>query len=768
MKATQNTSPKNLRLLALTVILLTAPFFRGLFFRLEQFPFVTIVLLLGIISVLIPTESQTSLGRTKWPFVLVAGLAILLWLSVLRAVVPRLAIDRALMMTANVAVMFVAFHSVTRRGPGTYLLSGAIATMSTVQLLGTMASLAGLFQYDSLLASTRVSGFLQYPNAAASLHMLAFFAALDMVGVVQPRWRSLPLMGASVAGLGALLTYSRGGFLSFGVGLIILALLRWKTRQLWNTLAYLLITLVPSFGGLLVYELAKETALTALAGALVVALVGSGILSIVASRAHSTKSLVLAGTSLLGAAGLLVFAVLGRGVPTTFMARFSRLSLQDYNVWSRLQWIRDAVRMAMDYPFGAGGGAWSALYPSYQTWGYAADDPHNFHAELLVATGFPGLLLWLGFWGTLLLLWGNVYWRTRPSVTTGNEGAQSFGMATVAGLAAVFVHAGQDFALSLGAVSFVVFALIGAVLASTLAQEEPGRRKRRTTGVSYWRHAMAAVLLIVVGFNGVLWIGNTVGKRGVVKLVHGEAQEAIAALQQAVRYDPWNVVFHQQLGHAYYQTLRDDSASNRTEAAMKAYRHLERAVALNPFSADQRLDLGTFLLSVGRIEEGLNEVAAALDLEPHRLRRYEQVADVYFDVGMAYLKKDNEEQAASMFARIDELRATLREVAESEPEQLPGYFRTPTSSAKVDLRVAQGKALRGELGEAAAVLKAVTQSKAKELHSEAYAWYGVVSERLGDTDTAQQSFEQARKLDPEIEQFIGAVRVVLTRALDGE
>ena len=99
----------------------------------------------------------------------------------------------------------------------------------------------------------------------------------------------------------------------------------------------------------------------------------------------------------------------------------------------------------------------------------------------------------------------------------------------------------------------------------------------------------------------------------------GDADQTIAQLQKVVAADPNSFEAHYQLGIAYARGAERASMFSRLSLANSAKDEFERAVELNPGSADARLRLIEFYLKapiiVGGGEE--NALAQAAELKKH-------------------------------------------------------------------------------------------------------------------------------------------------------
>lgn len=94
-------------------------------------------------------------------------------------------------------------------------------------------------------------------------------------------------------------------------------------------------------------------------------------------------------------------------------ARVASIKRDYVDGWSgsdRATYLLNSIAMARDRPLGVGLGDWQTHYPVHRRWNpdvafsetVQPRRAHGDHAQLLAELGLPGLLLWVGFWATLL------------------------------------------------------------------------------------------------------------------------------------------------------------------------------------------------------------------------------------------------------------------------------------------------------------------------------------------------------------------------------
>ena len=141
--------------------------------------------------------------------------------------------------------------------------------------------------------------------------------------------------------------------------------------------------------------------------------------------------------------------------------------------------------------------------------------------------------------------------------------------------------------------------------------------------------------------------GETRFNNGLEHLRAGRLDMALEEFKAAVKLDPKNPYFFKGLGVAHSQVAdrcppKDQACRQRNlEAAVVAAR---TAIELNPYYADARNDLGTFLVRSGKREEGKKEFMTAFNDPTNPSPEFSAS-----NMGQSFLEEKNYPQAVSWF-----------------------------------------------------------------------------------------------------------------------
>lgn len=106
-------------------------------------------------------------------------------------------------------------------------------------------------------------------------------------------------------------------------------------------------------------------------------------------------------------AALLLGSPAVRGLlPQQLAERIANINFNQHSVLERLTFYKDGLRASLDFPFfGAGGGAWQAIYEQYQNNPYESRQAHSFYIQALLEIGWIGLIILLGIFGYVYCLY---------------------------------------------------------------------------------------------------------------------------------------------------------------------------------------------------------------------------------------------------------------------------------------------------------------------------------------------------------------------------
>ncbi|REE90512.1 O-antigen ligase-like membrane protein [Paenibacillus taihuensis] len=146
-------------------------------------------------------------------------------------------------------------------------------------------------------------------------------------------------------------------------------------------------------------------------------------------------------------------------LPGEISNRIETINFNQHSVLERKTFYADALKLSADYPvFGAGGGAWAALYEKYQNNPYVSKQAHSYYFSTLVETGWVGLLVLLGLLTLMFFIYIRHFFRDRSV----RKDHLSFFIFAVS----LLIHSIIDFDMSYVYLSALVFISLGAMVAA--------------------------------------------------------------------------------------------------------------------------------------------------------------------------------------------------------------------------------------------------------------------------------------------------------------
>lgn len=479
----------------LALLLFFPPFFRGLFFALDQEK----ALMLAAVAcwcAWLWKYSRREYGFLSHPldyFALALPAAYIL--SSFVAVNAGLALDEIVKNLLYFLVYWMAVQVVTGQRDASRLLH-------VIYLAAVGVALAGLFTATGLASvkdgflGGRIYSTFQYPNALASYLAAAVFLGLFF----KSEYGGLPLrtaisdrtllntlpekllnsrpFGYIYKALNFILlavlfgTKSRGGLLVTGIAVVLYLIgLHWSKRlPVLLHLLFLSILAYPAAHLFIKAATAKQMALAWLwiLGGLVITLAGQWAWNFRVAgwvdRFAAVKrrvNLTLGGILVVLVAGAVGFLTLHLHKVDTF--KYLRDAIE------RMYFVKDAIAMIKERPLlGWGGGGWQEAYRAFQGYLYNSNQVHSYYFQVTVETGVIGLLVVLGIWVSFLWTGHRAYRAVEP----GGTGQAMIWTMTVAALA-IGAHALIDFDLSLSALTLALWTLFACTRA--LAGKWAGR-----------------------------------------------------------------------------------------------------------------------------------------------------------------------------------------------------------------------------------------------------------------------------------------------------
>ncbi|MEW6447638.1 MAG: O-antigen ligase family protein [Bacillota bacterium] len=782
-------------------ILFTAPFMRGLFFQPELLLYQVIVgvtFLFCIGDQLLRRDETPSL-----PLLWAAGGLLAAYLfSLASAVHIRPAIGEALKVLSYLLVLYAAFRYVRNtRELRRLLLAGYFSALG-VAVVGVLAA-AGFLNFPGAFDNGVINSTLQYKNALAAF--LTMFTITGIAFSLRTHTIAARLAFAAANTLMVVIivgSQSRAGWLLFPAAIAVLVLglppaYRW--RALYHAIIVVSAGLAAAKG---FYAATGSEASPAGLPYLSAGLIGAIILQLVytkIARRLNAPTVTPVTRQIAAAAGvaylcmvIVLYAVLASGAyPLTaaaFMspevaAKTATISNTDPSFQQRLLYYRDAIKIVGDYPFtGAGGGGWNALYHRYQAFPYWSTEAHSSLFQTWVEAGTLGFAAFLGTAAAAGLVLRRLWRRLK------REDPWIYVWAAAVAVLTLGTHSIFDFDLSLPALGFTLWALLGALSAiefrsrrlrgehreerreerpektapddKTVAVEKLGAGPAPARGKRVLPRAAAgaAGLVLAVALiwpSAAFYRAGKLGALGAQALQRQELDKALGCLLAAHRADPFTAAYAGDIAQIYaVRSIAADDAAGHFQAVKWA----RLAESREPYN----LSLLTALVNLYHyINEPLKAAAAAESLlaaNPFLTASYEVLARMSLEAAVHLYRQGKPEEAAEYLRNVADLPEAVacREAALAH-RRFGG--QAPRVTPFLNLLVGQAHAIRGDY---AAALKTFEESaRDPDLRLQAETWRAAVLNLSGRAGESAAIIAELRARDPSVVNRYSEIRELL-------
>ncbi|EFM09144.1 O-antigen polymerase [Paenibacillus curdlanolyticus YK9] len=365
----------------------------------------------------------------------------------------------------------------------------------------------------------------------------------------------------------------------------------------------------------------------------------------------------------LGAALVLGSSAIRGILPASIADRIENINFQQHSVLERGTFYKDAMKVSSDYPvLGAGGGGWADLYQQYQHNPYTSRQAHNYFIQVLVETGWVGLLAHLAFFIGLLVLYirGHIRYPERRG-----SHLVLFIMAF-----AILAHSMLDFDMSFVYMIAVVFACLGA--SATAFAPTTGRAKaleaEKASFAASWPSWITPVATGVIAVVAIVYTGQQLSAHSNYDKAIALAQqgkpinEVMVPLDKAIKSSPdhptFSTVKSQWLMQVYQQTKTESYAKEAGELIDHVYH-------ANPYDE-------AIISTKYQNEWAIGQEDAALATLEERIAKFNWNISAYSDAMHYYSlsgwnagTSDKKERRQQLWGRVDELhKEVLRRMEE--------------------------------------------------------------------------------------------------------
>ncbi|MHA6483020.1 O-antigen ligase family protein [Paenibacillus sp. strain BS8-2] len=653
----------------------------------------------------------------KWQFHHHAGIlsiAVLLlplvyWISSFGAV-SHFYGDYMVLIYAMFAALFITtLYAAQSRLTGKLIEAGMMASSAIIVFIGLLNLFGQSYLRDALWLAHdgyRLTSVFQYSNTYAGYLVAVFFACLYYA--VQGTRTLTRLAAAAMLApvwISFMMTYSRGAIVVIPVILLVILPFLKLSRQITfilytgvSVLVSMLVLSTISENSATIAKLVQPTAEKAPSpislfsslplqnwGLLLLAVaVITGLFWLYELKCHSfveskvrnlsqrkwsylmLPAIAIALCALVG--GLLLGSPAVRNLlPQHLADRIASINFQQHSVLERFTFYKDGLKLSGDYPlFGAGGGAWQSLYEQYQNNPYTSRQAHSFFVQVLVETGWIGLL-------TLLAFIAFIYYRYIRSFISNPEARGNHFVFFIMSFS-LLLHSAIDFDMSYVYVGGLLFICFGGMMAPYA--HTPASRKFESLSSKSWSRSMypivVSVLTIVMLFTVIQYNRSLSAYNHAIKSAAQNTlpfNKLIEEIDKAIDIVPEKTAYSVLKINWLMQGYEQNKDTSLLDAAFSALENVERYEQYDRNFFVNKLNL----LNVNNeMEQSVPVIEDTLIKFPWDISFYERAFLIYDSLRETALAAQDTANAKALGDRIKEIHEEIQrrmKLLEELPEE---------------------------------------------------------------------------------------------------
>lgn len=701
-------------IIAISLFILLAAYFQGLFFDTDLYLVEIIISLLFTFFIVVNYKRLIALFAEPYIWVLIAIDIIYLVNSF--STIGQLSSYQQFFRWFMVTELFILVLLIKNKvwTSNLFWFSLIVAGLWT-SIFGWLA-VYNLVEFKDALLDYRITSVFQYANSFGAL-LAAILIGVLIRGTSNKWVYSLTSITTYLLTITIIFTYSRGTWLLLPIVWIIgLFFLPFKKQLL-----YILHTLLIGIAVVLTLSPINDTITN---NSYVKGFIIIGIASIIVGLIYSTLSYIISKVNLPTKSDILrwflpiisiIIIIIGlvlitspafiEKLPDTLEKRVEDINIETQSVQERGVFYKDASELIKDsFLFGHGGGAWEELYNSYKSYPYVSTQAHNFYFQLAVESGIVGLILLISL---LLLILISIIKNRK------NLAEDEYSRILSLGLTAFFllVHSLIDFNMSYAYILGVTMILL-ALLAYPLPT-----RMSKNKAISYICIILIGIMLVTSFVNtSKFFYANSINKN----MENYSTEEMNIQLERLISLNPYNLDYRFKKIDFHYNLYKQ---SNYEETKQKILDEILYINSTNPQDTGYILKLsqtaaymGYYLDAIQILEDSLNKMMWEEEL-------YEQYFMFSFELAKYYQTSGDTHNAEEALNRILDYYGQFldrREFLDTQIESLQYKDFKPTQY--MNLYAGKIYIVHGEYDKGLNLLIPLTKNKSQDIKEDAIVW----------------------------------------------
>lgn len=526
----------------------------------------------------------------------------------------------------------------------------------------------------------RLASVFQYSNAYAGYLIALLLASLITLVYGKNKWMvTLSSLMVVPIILSFFLTLSRGGLVMLPIVFIFILFLLKPFNQ-WRISIFAFLAFIVSLGILSpISNFGKQLQsnynvrdyilgwLLVIAASVVFALLywlftryAESLMNRIFTRYEGLKFSLLYLPLVIIFAGAVLFYLLtstnlSNVFPDNIKTRIENINFGTETVQERGAFYVDALEIFLDYPaFGAGGGAWRALYAAYQDYPYISTQAHNFLMQYLVETGIFGFIVLLLILCIVFISFFRHVYREHRLHQKLDFGILLFFIIAISLLA----HSLIDFDMSFLYVSGLFFFSLGIVGSCVNFSWKLSMKVKHPSWIVIIPTTVAVLL------SGMLTISNANYHKSISSIQNNKPlQKIIHPLNQAISISK----------NPHYLALKLDiyrqvySSTNNPDYLKEATRTIDNFRKYEPFDQLGFLRSISFYLSLNDFDNAIRLADEAIHTFPWSILMYEQAILAYTQLGNFEQNHESWGTSMKLYNDILDNKKSLNEQFLSQP-----------------------------------------------------------------------------------------------------
>lgn len=337
-------------------------------------------------------------------------------------------------------------------------------------------------------------------------------------------------------------------------------------------------------------------------------------------------------------------------MPNSVMGRFETL-FQSKSFIARMLFIQDGLKIFKDHWFiGAGGGAWSVLTYSYQSYLYWSTQAHSYIVQVAAETGTIGVLIFIMLIASIAVQ----FVMEKKYKKDMDDKDKILQITLLVSIFTMFVHSMVDFDLSISSVYILLWTVMALFNSSSrhekavLDKKEAGDKDKnrllyRINNLKSFNVnciAMVIVSILIMSVPMTFTLAAHYQNKNTQYMSEGNIEKALESIKKAVLFDSFNSEFKIK----YCEQLLSKESITRDDLTL-ARKLREDAYKIDKYNVSTAEKAGLLSLKMSEFDRGLEMIDRAIELRPFAERQWKMKADACCEIAKAYINKNDVQNA---------------------------------------------------------------------------------------------------------------------------